>query len=91
MDNELIRTDEEIEETAEEEVEETIERSGLGTGWAMLIGSGLTLAAIAAGKKAKEVWLKRKAKKEVVVDIDDAEFIDVTPSEQAEDENTESK
>lgn len=61
-DKELMKVNEEFEDT--EEIEETTERSGIGTGWAMLIGSGLTLAAIAAGKKAKKVWQNYKAKKE---------------------------
>lgn len=57
----LMKVNEEIEDT-DEEFEETPERSGIGTGWAMLIGSGLTLAAIAAGKKAKKMWMDRKAR-----------------------------
>lgn len=60
---ELMKVNEEIEDT-DEEIEETPERSGIGTGWAMLIGSGLTLAAIAAGKKAKKMWQDHKTKKE---------------------------
>lgn len=60
---ELMKVSGEIEET-DEEIEETPERSGIGTGWAMLIGSGLTLAAIAVGKKAKKAWLDRKSKLE---------------------------
>ena len=47
-----------------EEIMETNERSGMGTGLAMIIGSGLTLAAIAGGKKLKKLWDKRKTKKE---------------------------
>lgn len=51
----------------EEENEEIMKpngHSGMGTGLAMIIGSGLTLAAIAGGKKLKELWDKRKTKKE---------------------------
>ena len=60
----LMEVNDEI-ETTEEEVEETFERSGIGTGWAMLIGSGLTLAAIAAGKKANlsTILFRRKSRK----------------------------
>lgn len=66
--------DEDIEETGDE-IEEIPEKSGIGTGWAMLIGSGFTLAAIAAGKKAKKMWQAHKAKKELkeVDDIDETE------------------
>lgn len=63
MDNELTKINEEIEDETEE-IEEIPERSGIGTGWAMLIGSGLTLAGIAIGKKAKKAWANRKTKKE---------------------------
>lgn len=55
--------DERTEMTTMEEIE-TNEDSGMGTGLAMLIGSGLTLAAIVGGKKLKKAWDKRKAKKE---------------------------
>lgn len=51
--------------------EETVERnnggSGLGTGLAMLIGGGLTLAAVAGGKLVKKAWDKHKANKKVEV------------------------
>lgn len=70
----LTEVNEEIEGT--EEIEEIPESSGIGTGWAMLIGSGLTLAAIAAGKKAKKLWQACKARKEpsaeetVIIDVE---------------------
>lgn len=51
-------------EEENEEIMETNERSGMGTGLAMIIGSGLTLAAIAGGKKLKKLWDKHKTKKE---------------------------
>ena len=79
--NDLVNVNEEIVET--EETEEIPERSGIGTGWAMLIGSGLTLAAIAAGKKAKKVWADHKAKKELKDDpgvIDHEEFMTEQPN-----------
>ena len=93
----LMEVNDEI-ETTEEEVEETFERSGIGTGWAMLIGSGLTLAAIAAGKKAKKMWQDHKAKKETleedipVIKVE-AEFVDdpVQKEIQAEKTRTEKK
>ena len=65
---------------AEEIIEKTTGRSGMGTGLAMLIGGGLTLAVIVGGKKLREVWLNRKAKKEQDVeefdDYFDEEFDD---------------
>lgn len=48
-------------ETIEEEVEVS---SGLGTGLAILIGSGLTLAAVAGGRKLKKMWKTRKTEEE---------------------------
>ena len=51
-------------EEENEEIMESDERSGMGTGLAMIIGSGLTLAAIAGGKKLKKLWDKHKTKKE---------------------------
>lgn len=67
-----------------EEIENDVvveEDSGIGTGLAMLIGSGLTLAGIAGVKAFKKVWKKHKAKKILeteVVDLDeeDIEAID---------------
>lgn len=51
-------------EEENEEIMETNERSGMGTGLAMILGSGLTLAAIAGGKKLKKLWQERKTKKD---------------------------
>lgn len=84
-DKELMMVNEEIEDT--EEIEEIPERSGIGTGWAMLIGSGLTLAAIAAGKKAKKAWLNYKAKKERPAE--DA-IVEVVPEEDEDEEQPDS-
>lgn len=59
-------------EEENEEIMETNENSGMGTGLAMILGGGLTLVAIAGGKKLKKLWDKRKAQKEnsnvIVVD-----------------------
>lgn len=62
-------------EEENEEIMESNERSGMGTGLAMIIGSGLTLAAIAGGKKLKKLWDKHKTKKEQseVIIIDSTE------------------
>lgn len=54
----------EVNETPETEVE--VEETGMGTGMAMLIGSGLTLAVMAGVKKGRELWAKHKAKKSVI-------------------------
>lgn len=54
------------------------EGSGIGTVLGVLIGSGLTLAAIAGGKKLKKLWDKRKTNKEQadVVDCEDYKEVD---------------
>lgn len=52
----------ETEENTEEIVETSEEKSGIGTGLAMLIGSGITLGAIALGKVGKKAYGKVKAK-----------------------------
>lgn len=64
-------------EEGNEEIMESNERSGMGTGLAMFIGSGLTLAAIAGGKKLKKLWDKHKTKKEQSEEI----IIDSTKDE----------
>lgn len=64
--NEEMMTNEEL-MTVEGNEEENETRSGMPTGLAMLIGSGITLAVIAGGKKLKKMWDKRKAEKEVQV------------------------
>lgn len=72
--NEMVEFEQENVEVPEV-VEDT--NSGISTGLAMLIGSGLTLAGLAGFKKLKKVWKKRKAKKELdrqQDDVIDAEF-----------------
>jgi len=81
----------------EVEDEETMEeKSGIGTGMAMLIGSGLTVAGIAAWKFAKKKYGQFKAKRRMVpaeaaepdemdgTYYDDEKVVDVD----ADDENT---
>lgn len=60
--NEMI----ELAEVNEPAVEVEVEETGMSTGLAMLIGSGLTIGVIAAVKKGREVWLRHKAKKETI-------------------------
>ena len=73
-----------------EESEGTEKSSGMRTGLAMLIGSGLTLAAIAGGKKLKKVWDNRKIKKEKQAVVED-EFDDDFVDEEIEADENESK
>lgn len=77
-----------IEEVNENDVieatnETSDDNSGAGVAIAMvmLIGSGLTLAAIAAGKAIKKAWLKHKAKKEAT-EVEVVESNDETESEE---------
>lgn len=92
---ELMKVSNEIEEI-DEEIDDAPERSGIGTGWAMLIGSGLTLTAIAVGKKAKKLWLDRKTKREttaeeepVVIDVESEVVEETTQPEPPEEKSKE--
>lgn len=58
-----------------EEVNGEIEEMAADSGWsgfglALLIGSGLTLAAVAGVKKAKKVWANHKAKKQFEAEVE---------------------
>lgn len=81
--NEMVMEEAIEEPTVTVEVEET---TGLSTGLAMLIGSGLTLAAIAGGKKLKKIWENHKAKKSGVTDEDDVIFMPNVSSDDQEDD-----
>lgn len=85
MEEMMNTTIEEVtENVALEAVNETSEdNSGAGVAIAMvmLIGSGLTLAAIAAGKAIKKAWLSHKAKKEAM-EIEAIESDDETEAEE---------
>lgn len=65
-------------EMTNNEPEMTNDGSGIGTGLAMLIGSGLTIAAVAVGKKLKKVYDNRKANKRAKKDIEGTDVIDLT-------------
>lgn len=65
--------------------EESGGNSGIGTGVAMLIGSGLTVAAIAAGNKIRSAWKKHKAKKEAQTSDNTVEFKEIASDETAND------
>lgn len=75
MENEEMMNYEDMDsevETAEVESED----SGIGTGAAMLIGAGLTIAVAAAVKFGKKVYAKIKAKKEAKeATADDHDFV----------------
>lgn len=74
-----VRTEDlEVVETNDKEANGS---SGIGVGLAMLIGSGLTLAAIAGGKKLINLWAYHKAKK-------DQMEVDVEIIEDSEDDET---
>ncbi|MGN1097962.1 MAG: hypothetical protein ACI4SS_03585 [Clostridia bacterium] len=74
-----------------EYVEEAAENSGISTGLAMLIGSGITLAAVAAGSKLKKAWSIHKAKKELS-NADDEDAIDAeVVDEENSDKNSKRK
>lgn len=63
MENEIMNYDDAMENEVEAEEVET-ESSGIGTGVAMLIGAGLTMATTAAVKLGKKLFAAHKAKKE---------------------------
>lgn len=79
MNEEIMEMDQVTEETQPEGVEE--EQSGIGTGIAMLIGAGLTVAGIAAvkyGRKAigKIKSMRKASKIEGNDEVIDAEIIE---------------
>ena len=63
-----------------EVIETNGEGSGIGTGAAMLIGAGLTLATTAVVKLVKRVIAKHKAKKESDL-ADEHEFVEPSDEE----------
>lgn len=66
-----------VNEAVVEEEEFENNEGGIGTGLAMLIGSGLTVAAIVAGKKLKGLYDDYKAKKASKKNDSDDEIVDV--------------
>ena len=65
MENEIMNAETEVMEPEFEATEMENENSGVGTGVAMLIGAGLTLATTAVVKLGKKLWTNHKAKKEL--------------------------
>lgn len=76
-----------VTEMVNNEPEMTNESSGIGTGLAMLIGSGLTIAAVAVGKKLKKVYDNRKANKRAKKDIEGTDVIELTDEDVYGDSN----
>lgn len=62
-------------------VEYETEESGIGTGLAMLIGAGLTVATGAIVTFAKKAWAKHKAKKEAECPAEEHDFVEPTDDE----------
>ena len=77
QENEIIELAEYQPEEIEEYEETAEEKSGMGTGLAMLIGSGLTVAGIAAWMFAKKKYNQFKARRSAPAA--EAEVLDETP------------
>ena len=84
MEDEIMNT-EEVMDTEVDTVEAEPEETGMGTGVAMLIGAGLTIAVGAAVKVGKKVYAKYKAKKALrkpdddnVVEVSDEDIENIT-------------
>lgn len=76
MENEIMNY-EEVMDNEVETYEVKPESSGMGTGAAMLLGAGLTLAATAVVKLGKKAFAAIKAKKEAKK-ADEEDFEEVT-------------
>ena len=79
--NEVRMVEQETTQEPETYYEEE-ERSGMSTGVAMLIGSGLTVAAIVVGKKLKKVYDKVKAKAKKESEVVEGEVVEETNDQQ---------
>ena len=84
MENEIMNY-EDVMDTEIEATDMEIEDSGIGTGMAMLIGAGLTLATTAIVKLGKKAYAAYKAKKELrqpdegeIVEVSDEQIEEVT-------------
>ena len=77
MEDEIMNTEDEIMDTEIATTEVDPEETGMGTGVAMLIGAGLTLAVGAAVQVGKKLYAKYKAKKELRKPNDD-DIVEVT-------------
>ena len=77
MENEIMNFEDEVMENEYDVCETETERSGIGTGMAILIGAGVAAAGVAAVGLGKKVWAKIKAKRELRL-VDEDEFVEVT-------------
>ena len=77
MENEIMNYENEVMENEVDIYEMESEKSGIGTGLAMLIGAGITAAGVAAVGLGKKFIAKRKAKKELRL-VDEEDFVEVT-------------
>ena len=77
MENEIMNYENEVMENEVDIYEMESEKSGIGTGLAMLIGAGITAAGVAAVGLAKKFIAKRKADKELRL-VDEDDFVEVT-------------
>ena len=79
----MNETENAVMEEVVDETEKVTEDSGIGTGLAMLIGSGITLAAMAGVKGLRKLLDRYRAKKEK------ADIIKVVPTDNGESELSE--
>ncbi len=85
METNEIMTGVEVIEEAVKPAEEIVKKTGIGSGMAMLIGSGLTLAVIAGGAALRFAHSKLKAKKEMkAMEPETGSYIDMKASDDEE-------
>ena len=77
MENEIMNYENEVMENEVDIYEMEPEQSGIGTGLAMIIGAGITVASIAAVRLGKKIIAKYKAKKELRL-VGEDDFVEVT-------------
>ncbi len=87
METNEIMTGVEVVEEVVKPAEEIAKKTGIGSGTAMLIGSGLTLAVIAGGAVLRFAYTKLKAKKEMKTTKSEKDgYIDAATFNEEEDE-----
>ena len=82
MEEKNITTYEEEEMETMEPIDEEKDKTGLSTPVAMLIGSGITLAAIAGVKKLKKIWPKLKERRKKSKNLVEVEAVEVSDDEE---------
>lgn len=86
METNEIMTGVEVIEGATKPAEEAVKKTGFGSGMAMLIGGGLTLAIIAGGVALKFAYSKLKAKKEMKAIKSETEYYAETIASDSDEE-----